>query len=275
MRKTLVVLLSIPTLCWAVGCGGGKGLVSPASEGAQSIKLARGSGGSTKGKIKVTSTPPGGRVFLDGLDTGLTTPTRPLRVDAGAHQVTVRKDGYEDCAKDMTVEPKKTAKVRCTLRGTDPPPSIYLEQLEPREVKVPLGSVAGLVRWWSGSVTMNGTEFPHSVTFAWGGSSEAVYIINGQYEQFEAMVGLNDDDGRNPGFVAGTTARFDVRGDGRLLASAAVQRSASGTIESQSLRCSLSGVRELRLVMVSSGGVSRDARPGLVWWGSAQLTKAR
>lgn len=53
-----------------------------------------------KGFVKVTGSPAGASVFLDGKDTGKVTPA-DLMVDPGAHSITVRKAGYLESSTDL------------------------------------------------------------------------------------------------------------------------------------------------------------------------------
>jgi len=53
-----------------------------------------------KGFIKVTGSPAGATILLDGRDTGKVTPAE-VPVDPGSHSVTVRKQGYLDASTDL------------------------------------------------------------------------------------------------------------------------------------------------------------------------------
>ena len=57
------------------------------------------------GKILVTSTPPGAGVYLDGRSKGET--TLSLEVQPGDHKIRIKKDGFEDQSRDITVLPNK------------------------------------------------------------------------------------------------------------------------------------------------------------------------
>jgi hypothetical protein len=90
------------------------------SSEAGSVKLARGGkGGKAGGNVNVTSTPSGGRVFLNGQDTGKMTPALLTNVPKGTATVTVRKDGFQDCTKTVRVKPKGTVNVTCQLSPTE------------------------------------------------------------------------------------------------------------------------------------------------------------
>ncbi|MCX5868558.1 MAG: PEGA domain-containing protein [Proteobacteria bacterium] len=57
------------------------------------------------GKILITSTPPGAGVYLDGRNKGET--TLSLEVPPGDHKIRIKKEGFEDQSKDITVSPNK------------------------------------------------------------------------------------------------------------------------------------------------------------------------
>lgn len=73
------------------------------------------------GRIEVRSVPAGAEVFLDGRKVGVTKGASGLETDpsdvlsiekvmAGEHQIAVRKEGYQEFARTVRVEPKQTAK---------------------------------------------------------------------------------------------------------------------------------------------------------------------
>ena len=51
--------------------------------------------------LVVTSNPQGANVWVDGKDSGMTTPAQ-LTVEKGFHKVTVRKAGFRDAAVEET-----------------------------------------------------------------------------------------------------------------------------------------------------------------------------
>jgi hypothetical protein len=67
------------------------------------------------GSISVSSTPTGARIYLDGADTGYTTPRTISSVTTGAHTVRCTLTGYTDQTQSVTVNPGKTTTVRMTL----------------------------------------------------------------------------------------------------------------------------------------------------------------
>jgi len=69
------------------------------------------------GKIKVTSTPPGAKILLDGVNTGKMTPQTLPNISAGTHIVKVEKSGYDPEEQTVTVAAGQTVNVTFTLEG--------------------------------------------------------------------------------------------------------------------------------------------------------------
>ena len=67
------------------------------------------------GAIKVTSTPSNAEVYLDGTDTGETTPCTLKNISPGDYTVKVTKKGYADYEETVTVEENKTVNVSAVL----------------------------------------------------------------------------------------------------------------------------------------------------------------
>lgn len=67
------------------------------------------------GDISVTSDPAGARIFLDGEDTGLTTPAVLEQVRTGRHDVTVELDGYVPQSQSVVVSRSQTAAMSFNL----------------------------------------------------------------------------------------------------------------------------------------------------------------
>ncbi len=67
------------------------------------------------GSIKVSSNPPGAKVYLDGNDTGEKTYCILDRVLPGEHTIKLTKTGYIDYERDVTVESGKEVKLSVTL----------------------------------------------------------------------------------------------------------------------------------------------------------------
>ena len=69
------------------------------------------------GSIKVTSTPGGAKIYLNGSSAGKSTPATLTKVAAGTHTVKVTKTGYDTEEQTVTVTANKTANVTFTLEG--------------------------------------------------------------------------------------------------------------------------------------------------------------
>ena len=67
------------------------------------------------GSIRVTSTPTGARVFLDGTDKGLNTDCTLTKVSTGSHSLKLVMTGYTDFLTTVNVTTGQTATVSATL----------------------------------------------------------------------------------------------------------------------------------------------------------------
>jgi len=88
----------------AVALGGGK---NPPMESTQSTLM--------EGTITINSSPSGAKVFLDGSDRGMVTPTMLTNVSAGSHTVKLVKEGYVDFEESVTVTAGQTTTVNAEL----------------------------------------------------------------------------------------------------------------------------------------------------------------
>ena len=80
-------------------------------------------GPSRTGRISVTSAPSGASIFLDGIDTGQTTPYTISEVSAGFHAIRLTLDGHTDWGpRGVSVTVGETATVHATLERTNQPP---------------------------------------------------------------------------------------------------------------------------------------------------------
>jgi len=70
---------------------------------------------SRTGSIRVTSTPTGARVFLDGTDKGLNTDCTLTSISAGSHALKLTMTGYADFLTTVSVTASQTATVNATL----------------------------------------------------------------------------------------------------------------------------------------------------------------
>ena len=69
----------------------------------------------TTGSIAVNSTPTGAEIYLDGGDTGQTTPFTLTGVSTGYHEVVLKLNGYKDNLMPVTVTAGQTTAVHATL----------------------------------------------------------------------------------------------------------------------------------------------------------------
>jgi uncharacterized caspase-like protein len=67
------------------------------------------------GSVSVSSSPTGARIYLDGTDTGYTTPRTIGSVTAGAHTVRCSMTGYTDQSQSVTVSGGRTSTVKMYL----------------------------------------------------------------------------------------------------------------------------------------------------------------
>ena len=120
------------------------------------MALAPGQGAGT---LKVTSTPAGGMIFLDGLSTGKQTPFALPKVPAGLeHMILVDKKGYLPGVSRLRLEDGKTEEVNLLLKKgkalpgrvkvsvrTDPPGAVVVLEGKPTKLVTPaeIGLPAG------------------------------------------------------------------------------------------------------------------------------------
>ena len=69
-----------------------------------------------KGSVKVSSSPNGAQIWLDGKDTGLETPEVLEDVDAGRHGITLKKEGYDNAGRSVSVQEGKRVSVDLALK---------------------------------------------------------------------------------------------------------------------------------------------------------------
>jgi len=70
-----------------------------------------------RGRIQVTSTPPGARIYLEAVDTGLTTNATISSVTTGEHTVRLVLAGYDEASATATVAAVQTAEVNVVLQA--------------------------------------------------------------------------------------------------------------------------------------------------------------
>ncbi len=73
---------------------------------------------SQTGSMNVSSSPSGARIFIDGADTGKTTPATVTSVAAGTHSVTLKLSGYTDYVTSVPVTSGQTTTVSGALLPT-------------------------------------------------------------------------------------------------------------------------------------------------------------
>lgn len=69
----------------------------------------------TTGSISCTTTPSGAQVWLDGTNTAQVTPYTLINITPGAHTVTFKLSGYNDCTVPVTVTAGYVVNAPCTL----------------------------------------------------------------------------------------------------------------------------------------------------------------
>jgi hypothetical protein len=67
------------------------------------------------GKISVSSSPSGARIYLDGTDMGFNTPATLTSISAGSHTIILKKSGYNDYSTSVTVTGGQTSGISATL----------------------------------------------------------------------------------------------------------------------------------------------------------------
>ena len=102
------------------------------------------------GYLQVLAEPVNAQVYVDGLYIGIvddlrrTVPGRAL--DAGAHRVELRADGYDPSSRDVRIDPGETTLVRAALTAAPPvaaPRPVALTAAAPRTFYVIPGCYAG------------------------------------------------------------------------------------------------------------------------------------
>jgi len=76
--------------------------------------------GPLTGTISVSSTPTGARIYLDGTDTGYSTPRTFSGVPVGTHTVRCSMAGYTDASQSVTVNAGRTSSVKVSLTRQGP-----------------------------------------------------------------------------------------------------------------------------------------------------------
>jgi hypothetical protein len=71
--------------------------------------------GAAKGSLDVQSSPAGAAIFIDGSDTGKTTPALLTKIKTGSRSLTLKKEGLQDYTVAVTIEKNKTTAVNAEL----------------------------------------------------------------------------------------------------------------------------------------------------------------
>jgi len=96
---------------------------APAAAPADAAPAAAATPAPTTGTLTLTSTPAGVKVFLDGVDTGLTTPVEALAVAAGAHTVKLVADDGRTQTLDFTMDAGGAITTHLNLPEAAPAPT--------------------------------------------------------------------------------------------------------------------------------------------------------
>ncbi len=198
----------------------------------------------------------GYRVYLNGTFLGYTPtnvfPLRNLNVDS-SYTVSVRSVWQDSRASE------KEATLRFTLKPLLPN-EVFLSELEPLYATADWGTVQ-MNRSVSGKkISIAGNQFDHGIgTHA---NSVIDFDVNGLYDNFTAVVGIDDGNGSNKGSV-----EFFVYGDGKELWRSSVLRKSDGA---KHVSVNLKDVQHLVLRVSDGGdGINYDHAD----WAEAKLSK--
>ncbi|WP_251620329.1 SUMF1/EgtB/PvdO family nonheme iron enzyme [Odoribacter lunatus] len=129
------------------------------------------------GTLKVSSTPSGASIWIDGKNTGKTTPEILEDIAVGSHKIVLKHDGYQDVAMQVSVSSGKRTECTVTLdEVTEPvkpsPPQNYTETA--------LGVNMKMVYVASGSFMMGATSEQGSNAFDYEKPVHQV-VLSGYY----------------------------------------------------------------------------------------------
>lgn len=96
------------------------------------------------GALRVTSTPSGAAIFVDGIESGLTGTSRALRLKKGRHDVEVRMARHRTVAASVDVLPGAETSLHAPLKEDLPPQRTVAEP--------PAALTPGVVATWAGGV---------------------------------------------------------------------------------------------------------------------------
>jgi len=142
------------------------------------------------GTLKVSSTPSGANIWLDGKNTGKTTPEILEEIAAGSHKIVLKYEGYKDGVKQISVSSGKRSECTVTLTKIPEPAKPSMPQ---NYTETAFGINMKMVYVAGGSFTMGATseqgsdaesdEKPaHQVTLS-GYYIGAFEVTQGQWEK--------------------------------------------------------------------------------------------
>ncbi|MBN1610440.1 MAG: PEGA domain-containing protein [Polyangiaceae bacterium] len=105
-------------------------------------------------RLRIVTTQPGARISMDGVAVGTSPLSEPLLVNAGEHNVEVRKSGFETWTGRVTLAGRDERRLAVTLVATPeakPPPKIVVERRTEREIVT--GGSARSLMWVSWAAT--------------------------------------------------------------------------------------------------------------------------
>jgi tetratricopeptide (TPR) repeat protein len=152
----------------------------------------------TTGSIKVESSPDGARIWLNGTDTGRSTPAVLTDIQPGSHSIKLTKEGYLDYQVNVTVEAGKETLLFAPLTPAPTPNFVTTSNtvVVPEggqstfQVKLserPVSNVTATVRWISGDT---------DITIS---SGENLTFTSGNWDTYQAVTlsAAEDSDAEN------------------------------------------------------------------------------
>ena len=131
----------------------------------------------TGGTVNFGSTPSGAQIWVDGANTGMTTPYTQTSVPAGTYSVTYKLAGYTDYSTSVTVTSGQTSTVSATLTPT-PTGSIGLSS-----------SPSGARIWLDGADTSKNT--PNTLSLVAVGTHSVSLVLSG-YNSYATTVSVTE-----------------------------------------------------------------------------------
>ena len=133
------------------------------------------------GSISVSSSPTGARIYLDGTDTGFTTPRTISGVTAGAHTVRCSLSGYTDSSQSVTVSGGRTSSARMYLARQAPVTGSISVSSSPTGARIYLdGTDTGFTTPWTISGVTAGAHTIRCSLIGYTEQSQSVIVIAGQ-----------------------------------------------------------------------------------------------